>query len=408
MKTFSPPILPASYAKKLIPPGDLLPGVVTPEQFGAIGDGVANDYVAMQAAIATGKNVFAGQKYKLNGPSPAIHMVTVGQTLFGAGDGSEILTDDDITLIKVNAEHTEIRDLNLIGNAVGAAQFGIASSDLVGGAGANFLRITNVTITSFATAGVLFFNGSGGTLQYGPHLTNCYISSCGIGWWCLNEYSSMVGCTVSHCNVGLQMQAGNLTVVGSVITFNNTGVRVTVVGNDGHGVVSGCAINHNNIQVSFDDGITNGMPFVGCNIYGVATGIVIGTAGAVGGARFIGCAIDVATINVAANSDVLFASCLWPQNVIPGPPVITAAATAGVRFDAFNVDLTGQLPAFIQAFVATVTNAWISLLQGMTQIASSVAAPAAPATGFYLFIDAADGALKVKGSGGTVTPLALP
>lgn len=37
-----------------------------------------------------------------------------------------------------------------------------------------------------------------------------------------------------------------------------------------------------------------------------------------------------------------------------------------------------------------------------------IAAPATPSTGFFLYVDVADGKLKAKGSSGTVTALAVP
>jgi hypothetical protein len=68
--------------------------VVSVMDFGAVGDGVANDTTAVQAAVNTGKAVFFPQgTYKI---ATAIQLSTAGQNLFGVGDKSVLLTTTDI------------------------------------------------------------------------------------------------------------------------------------------------------------------------------------------------------------------------------------------------------------------------------------------------------------------------
>lgn len=408
-------------------PPTSLPNVVTPEQFGAVGDGVTNDYAAVQAAVATGKNVFFGGKYLVNGASPAINVVTPNQRLFGFGDESQILTTSNITVIKIvqPAEGASVESLRITGNGLGAAQNGIGASDLAGGQGVRDLRILNVTFENLANAGLILFNAPGGQVV-GPQIIGCRVTADAahgitttFGMWIVVEYTTIVGCVIGQgvgVVEGLRLQAGNIMVSGSEITrCTNIGVHIVAAGNDGHGAIVGCEINHNgnlgagSANVLVDDTIANGMPFVGCNIYGAATRIAIGVAGPTHGIRFVGCAIDVAEVDLAAGTlGTVFAGCLWPQGVIPGPPVVNVGPGATVRFDAFNVDLSGQLPAFIALIADASGTAFQSLVQGIMRITPGVAAPAAPTAGFFLYVDVADHKLKAIGPGGTITPLANP
>ena len=384
-------------------PPTSLPNVVTPEQFGAKGDGVTNDYAACQAAVATGKNVYFGQKYLVNGASPAMHVTTPGQTLFGNGDESQILTTSDITVIKINVEGCTVRSLRITGNSAGVAQFGIGSTDLAGGVGANSLRIESVTLESLATAGIILFGGAIPLL--GPFVTGCRAHNCGIGFWTLTEYGTFVSCEAKQCATGYDIEAGNVLISACfAVSCTVVGMLIDAGGNDGHGAVVGCSFNHNTIDLKFAAVINQGMPIVCCNFYGPPGSIQIGVAGAgAKGARFRCCAIAV-PVNVGANSHAVVTDNLWPVS----PNAVTVDPTGTIRFDGFNVDLNGQLSADVLAAAATQTTAFEDLVQGMLGILPAIAAPAAPAAGFRLYVDAADGKLKAIGSGGTVTPLANP
>jgi hypothetical protein len=61
-----------------------------------------------------------------------------------------------------------------------------------------------------------------------------------------------------------------------------------------------------------------------------------------------------------------------------------------------SVEVTGSIQVTDGVFVG-----------GVLRLAP-VAAPSSPSTGFYLYVDQADGKLKAKSSGGTVTTIANP
>jgi hypothetical protein len=67
---------------------------VSVKDFGAVGDGVANDTTAIQTALNTGLSVYIPQgTYLINA---ALQLKTAGQNIFGVGDKSIILTTTDI------------------------------------------------------------------------------------------------------------------------------------------------------------------------------------------------------------------------------------------------------------------------------------------------------------------------
>lgn len=84
---------------------------VNVKEFGAKGDGVANDTAAIQAAIATSKNVYlpAGT-YKI---TSALEPVA-GTTLYGDGiDQTTILAADGITAIRIKASFVTLSNFNI-------------------------------------------------------------------------------------------------------------------------------------------------------------------------------------------------------------------------------------------------------------------------------------------------------
>jgi hypothetical protein len=84
---------------------------VSVKDFGALGDGIANDTVAIQAAIATGKNVYLPTgTYKI---TSALEL-TEGMTLYGDGiEKSILLAADGITAIRVKVSFVTIADIKV-------------------------------------------------------------------------------------------------------------------------------------------------------------------------------------------------------------------------------------------------------------------------------------------------------
>ena len=92
---------------------------VNVKSYGAVGDGVTNDTTAIANAIATGKSVFFPKGTYLTGLQT---ISTVGQMIFGEGQGSVILASTATTnLFNVTASYVTFQDLRMNGAATSAA-----------------------------------------------------------------------------------------------------------------------------------------------------------------------------------------------------------------------------------------------------------------------------------------------
>ncbi|HAJ89553.1 MAG TPA: hypothetical protein DCM27_00845 [Rhodospirillaceae bacterium] len=103
--------------------GDKLQEHVSVKDFGAVGNGIADDTLAFQRALAASKYVFV--------PAGTYRVIstialTSGQSLIGAGDASEIRTTLPITLIQIGGSYNHIANLKLFGGNVGLKFAGIS------------------------------------------------------------------------------------------------------------------------------------------------------------------------------------------------------------------------------------------------------------------------------------------
>jgi len=114
---------------------------VSVKDFGAVGDGVADDTTAITAAIATGKSIFFPAGTYLTDLQT---LSTTGQTLFGEGQNSVILAKTATTnLFNVNASYVTFRDLRMNGAATSAANTTFAIFTATG-TPAGFLTVQRV------------------------------------------------------------------------------------------------------------------------------------------------------------------------------------------------------------------------------------------------------------------------
>lgn len=92
------------------------------KDFGAIGDGVADDTGAFQKALAASKFVFVpAGTYRIT----STITLADGQTLAGVGDASEIRTNMSITLIHIGGSYNQLNNIKLFGGNVGIKFAGV-------------------------------------------------------------------------------------------------------------------------------------------------------------------------------------------------------------------------------------------------------------------------------------------
>jgi len=148
-----------------------LKDVVSVKDFGAVGDGVANDTAAIQAALNTGKSVFIPSG--MNCAASAITITNANQSLFGAGLNSTLTSSNPaLNLITVSADNVSIADLRINGTATSGANstFAIFTTEA---SPANNLRVVNV-LFSGATAGV----GLNNAIKYDGSNNYGFVGNC--------------------------------------------------------------------------------------------------------------------------------------------------------------------------------------------------------------------------------------
>ena len=167
-----------------------LQDVVSVKDFGAVGDGVAIDTSAIQAALNTGKAVFVPSgTYRV---TSSLSITATGQSLYGAGNSS-ILKDEtgSPSFININdKDNVTISDLKVDGS-VGSNAAGIAIQ----------LGSKNISIDS-----VYFYQGG----------QRVWLFTC--------DTVRVTNCTFEETGYGIIQQTGNSS--SDVLVANNTAINV--------------------------------------------------------------------------------------------------------------------------------------------------------------------------------------
>ncbi|WP_233963540.1 right-handed parallel beta-helix repeat-containing protein [Pectobacterium versatile] len=181
--------------------------VITPEQFGAVGDGVTDDTLSIQAAIDSGyKNIYLTKRYAV---SPIKHPGVPGiigkdsvclklrseLRLYGDGEillaeGSEGVSGAVLSNISTEGIRNCIVEVVVDGQNVGGQRgfSGIVFINANDCATTSKTKITNVTYN-----GIQFARGSHGCSCYGTTITN--VGYIGI------QAQNPINIAVEHCNI---------------------------------------------------------------------------------------------------------------------------------------------------------------------------------------------------------------
>lgn len=290
---------------------------VTPEMYGAVGDGSTDDSTAFNNAVASGKAIMLGSKnYRV-----ATTITTADNTyIFGNGLSSIISVATNIAAITIGGINGTISNLQILGSGTGAAQNGITA---VGNGSFNLYRyntrVTNVFFNDLGNAGMYTINtignDSGSEHQGTYYAENCRAFSCAVGYLMdtRGEYNTFVNCLADNCATGVRFNGGNNSWTGGNVVDCTVGVFIGSGTNDGHGVITGAKINHTNITCS---STATGYAFVGCEI--VATSITLTSCTDI---RFYNCDIASSPItSTNAVGTILYGNCFRTT------PTITVAA----------------------------------------------------------------------------------
>lgn len=226
--------------------------VVNVLDYGAVGDGSANDTAAITAALATGKSVFFPKGTYLSG---AQTITTQGQTLFGEGAASIVQANAaGVTLFTVQAAYVNIRDLRLNGAETNASNTSFAVFTATANP-AVYLTIENVVVS-----------GASGSVGFNNAFK--FDDSCHYGTVSQCKIERLWGNTSGH---GYGVLAGN--VKGCRVLNNN---MIATSGRGRHGIYfsAGCnnSVANGNYLEGFDyEGIsqysTGVQPSCARNVY---------------------------------------------------------------------------------------------------------------------------------------------
>ena len=332
-----------------------LTGVISLEQYGAVGDGTTNDNSAWTAALAALTGATGSGNHTLQLGSNRTYLVNSGGVLpagcsiIGYGDTSVLKTNSDNSLIRIGGQNCTLLNFKMLGNGVGAAQIAVANKDLGGGSGYQFFKMRGCTIDNFAYCGVMFYIPSGDGTSHGVQVSDCIVRNCAnFGWWLFAEYSTYTNLQALQCGTGINWAAGNVVLTGGIVTNCTTGLLLNNgSGNDGHGVITGVEINHNSTNIltsgSFNT-ISNGQTLVDCMIYSGAIQLIDSI-----GIRFIGCQIDVPGYFFQGSTGTQFIDCVFPNAAAANTIYNSYGGFASTTYWNNCRSLNGTVPAFIIA-----------------------------------------------------------
>lgn len=228
--------------------------VVSVKDFGAVGDGNANDTAAIQAAITAnygGEVYFPAGTYKIASGLT----VTAGIKLTGSGWGSVIKVDSTVTrFLPLLAQNLvtpitglTIRDLAFDGSLKGQLDAGVIQLNNCVGFLVDHVRIFNAGTpgesTSQGVNGISFSAGALGNVGSQGSITNCLIEATtkgGINWTseAVNGYIAgniIRNCTGNTQTPGIQINGGyNVKVIGnSIYGCQGNGVYIATSGSAG-------------------------------------------------------------------------------------------------------------------------------------------------------------------------------
>lgn len=245
----------------------------TPEDYGAVGDGVANDAAAFQNALNSGKMVLLGSKtYLLN----STINITSAVKILGAGNKSILKTTTNLPVINIASNLVSLSNFKIEGNGRGTTTNYATTRPLQNGVkidGAYYNNsIDNVTFSNLGNAGIYGLNNQNGVstnVTSSINVNSCFFfgNLFGINFDTLFEYNLVYNSVFKDNETGIIIKGGNNPIVGGHILNNRTGLSVQSGTNDAHSTASSVTINHN-IEYGINVGaIVGGFTFSNCVIF---------------------------------------------------------------------------------------------------------------------------------------------
>lgn len=288
---------------------------VTPEMFGAVGDGTTDDSTALQNAINyVGSNSSVGIQLGYNKTYRVGTVLTIVSNVFikGCGASSKIKTTGNVQFTDITGSNNTFLNIAFEGAVAGGSGGANFALYVNGNAGLTLYRTNNIvdgcTFTNMNTgiySGLMVGTSSGSKHEGAFSISNCIFTGCatGLNFAARGEYNTVVNCKWNSCTTGISCAGGNNTFIGGHVVDCTTGVSILSGTNNAHGSIVGMKINHNTTNINCTH--TLGFTFSACQIF---SGNI--TLTGTGKTRFIGCHIDaISNTLTITNSPVQFSDC---------------------------------------------------------------------------------------------------
>jgi len=244
----------------------------TPQDYGAIGDGVTDDTVAIRACFASNNNILLYGEYKVT------DFIEILDNQFIFSNNAIIkrtLAGSSSIFGSINRFGFQITGkLTLEGDGDGST---IGSAAGISLAGCDGFYLDGITIKNIKGIGLninpgadVMPRGDGARISNLQFIQN-YIGV-NTGYSHQAEYHSFININATECGTGLKIQGGNISFSGGNIVDNNIGVYIggTLGTNNSHGILSGMNINHNTLNLRVENADL-GQSISACHFYGEAS-----------------------------------------------------------------------------------------------------------------------------------------
>lgn len=271
---------------------------VTPEMYGAIGDGSTDDATAIQNAVNSGSLVLFGAKnYRVNSSITLNGNITI----IGSGSLTTISSVSNTPVFNLTGNNNIIQDLQVFGNSAGTSQIGV---QILGVASLSVSILNNKIsncifknlYTGVSTTSVV---GSSSGAKHEGSLTllnNTFFgNNYGFRAGARSEYNITTLNKFEQCSTAVELSGGNNNLFGDYITDCSVGLQFISSSNDTHSNATGVKFNHNTINITGDHSLD--FEFNGCQFF--AGNIILNS---VGKTTFNGGEIGLSTNTLSINN----------------------------------------------------------------------------------------------------------